>query len=119
MNKTQSPIFSDLYNKAMCIKDQQEADQYFRLLVEQVEGKSEDEAEALVRYNLGYWAGYFDHETRARVEKLYDAPHPVLGSASNSLTMEGIFRMGMKVASGEMKIPEPVVKRKKKRKIEW
>jgi ribosomal protein L9 len=118
--KTAKPMFGELYDKAMGITDEQEAYVYFKLLVKQVEGKPEEEAEALVRHNLGYWAGYYDQKTRIRVEKLYGAVHPIFGSveSSKNLTVEEILNMGVKIAKGEMKLPEPVIKRRG-RKVQW
>lgn len=42
----------------------------------------EDDKTALeiCKINLGYFAGYYDHETRDRVEKLFQCSHPVYGS---------------------------------------
>jgi hypothetical protein len=35
------------------------------------------------REAIAYWAGYFSHDVRLRVEKLYGRPHPVLGPATD------------------------------------
>jgi hypothetical protein len=73
------------YGAAMEITDQAEADAYFQRLVDRSMTyfrKTRTEAEALERQNLGYYAGYYDSETRHRVEKLYRCAHPVFGSIS-------------------------------------
>src|SRR5262245_32205857 len=70
------------YTTAMTITDNM-APFYFERLVEwQMEqgGYSREEAERIERINLGYWAGYFDNPTRAHVEKVFGAAHPVFGS---------------------------------------
>ena len=72
------------YRPAMEITDQAEASAYFDRCVEHsmLHGLSRAQAEAQERANLGYYAGYFDHETRLRVEKLFGCQHPVFGKAS-------------------------------------
>lgn len=72
----------DKYGPAMKIADQTEADAYFARCVEhtmQFVGGSREEAERIERINLGYYAGYYDEETRKRVEHLFRCAHPVLG----------------------------------------
>jgi hypothetical protein len=44
-------------------------------------GNSRARAEQIERVNLGYYSGYYDHETMKRVERLFLAPHPILGSS--------------------------------------
>jgi hypothetical protein len=72
----------ELYDPAMEITDQAEADAYFERLVNLAMsgGMPRDQAEALQRENLGYWAGYFGPETRDRVLRLFNAPHPFFGT---------------------------------------
>lgn len=82
----------DKYGPAMEITDPAEATAYFEALVEhsmRCFGKSRGEAEVLERDNLGYFAGYYDHATRARVELLFNcAPSP-----------EAAFEAGMQMAT--------------------
>lgn len=35
--------------------------------------------ESVAKRNIGYYAGYYDDETRKRVEKLFDCEHPLFG----------------------------------------
>lgn len=73
---------SQKYDPAMKITDQAEAESYFRQCVDhlmRVRGYTKAEAEKIERINLGYWAGYYDNETRARVERLFKCAHPVFG----------------------------------------
>src|ERR1700733_13503060 len=73
---------------AMEIQTQAEADAYFEKLVSHNlrlrRWKKDDggrkEAEEVERHNLGYYAGYYDSETRRRVELLFKCVHPVFGS---------------------------------------
>lgn len=71
------------YSPAMAITDQAKADEYFEELVEeQIRfGKvTRERAEEIERQSLGYYAGYYDTATRARVEQLFHCEHPVFGS---------------------------------------
>lgn len=82
----------DKYHPAMKITDQAEADAYFELCVEHcgqhlvLQGKATSaanarpQAETIERANLGYFAGYYDHQTRARVERLFRCAHPIFGA---------------------------------------
>lgn len=75
---------ADTYGPAMTITDQTQADQYFDALVEarmvNVPGLPRADAEAMERQNLGYYAGYYSHEIRQRVETLFNCVHPIFGS---------------------------------------
>lgn len=72
----------DKYGPAMEITTQDEADAYFLKLVEHTMsfGRLRPEAEQLERRNLGYYAGYYGHDTRERVERLFNTEHPLFGS---------------------------------------
>lgn len=56
-----------------------------------------EESEANVKSNLGYWAGYYSHETRERVEGLFGCEHPYFGSIAKNgpPTSEQAFMMGI------------------------
>ena len=82
-NKT---TIGEKYGPAMEITDQAQADAYFEECVahQMAFGKhSREECESIERRNLGYFAGYFDHETRLRVERMFQCTHPAFGSATN------------------------------------
>jgi hypothetical protein len=72
------------YRPAMAITDQAEADAYFERCVQHMmlHGHSREMAERIERNNLGYYAGYYDHATRERVERLFRCTHPFFGPAS-------------------------------------
>ncbi|HUV67148.1 MAG TPA: hypothetical protein VMW24_24885 [Sedimentisphaerales bacterium] len=85
------------YRPAMKITDQEEADAYFESCVEHTMnwGRTREKAEEVEKGNLGYYAGYYDHETRVRVERLFRCAHPVFGKASAGVpTPEEAFKMG-------------------------
>lgn len=71
------------YGPAMEITDQAEANAYFEKCVEHCMGfgRTRQEAESIERQSLGYFAGYFNHETRLRVERLFKCNHPIFGAA--------------------------------------
>lgn len=96
--------FGDKYGPAMKIKTQAEADTYFERCVTHTMssfGLSRDKAEETERMNLGYFAGYYDDETRARIEKLFRCAHPFFGSiAKNGTpTPEEAFAAGKRLAA--------------------
>ena len=90
----------ELYGAAMKAQDQQTANACFERCVEaHLQARPErtrKEAEQIERSNLGYYAGYYDSETRRRVERLYGAIHPIFGSIikHGEPTPEIAFEMG-------------------------
>jgi hypothetical protein len=72
------------YAPAMAITDEAEADAYFQRCVAHTLGcrpeLNRDAAERIERQNLGYYAGYYDEDTRRRVERLFKTAHPVFGA---------------------------------------
>ncbi len=92
----------DTYGPAMEIEDEEEARQYFERLVEthlaDRPDHSRERAELTQRENLGYYAGYYNHETRLRVERLFGCQHPLLGPATGpGKTAEELIEMGRKL----------------------
>ena len=88
----------ELYRPAMVIKTRKAAEVYFKELVEYAMsfGQSREEAVRIQKSNLGYFAGYYDHETRKRVERLFCCEHPVFGSIekNGAPTQEQAFAAG-------------------------
>ena len=72
----------DKYGPAMKITDPAEALAYYEQCVEHCMrfGNSRERAEGIEKSNLGYYAGYYDEETRHRVERLFRCAHPVFGA---------------------------------------
>jgi hypothetical protein len=74
------------YDPAMEITDQKKADEYFEFLVKynmEATGCDQSEAEQTEKDNLGYWAAYYDDETRARVERIFNCEHPIFGNIAS------------------------------------
>lgn len=90
------------YDPAMKIMDQDLADAYFEecVLHTMTFGRTRQEAESIERQNLGYYAGYFDDETRARVERLFKCAHPIFGSiaANGNPSPKQAFELGKGMA---------------------
>lgn len=78
--------FGEILGPAMQITDQEEADAYFEAMVrhgmQQDPSLGQDLAEANLRQSLAYFAGYYEHETRVRVERLFGCVHPIFGPAT-------------------------------------
>jgi hypothetical protein len=100
MAKLNGNTMGELYDPAMKITDQVEANRYLEALVHRCmdDGKSREESESIQKSNLAYYAGYYDHETRLRVEQLFNCSHPIFGPAVNGEpTPEEAFKMGMEL----------------------
>lgn len=92
--------FGEKYDPAMKITDQAKADEYFKACVEHTMhfGHFREKAEHIERSNLGYWAGYYDLETRMRVEQLFGCQHPIFGSAVDGQpSPEEAFEIGVRM----------------------
>jgi hypothetical protein len=71
----------------MKIQTQEEADQYLEAYIDWHSEKfdhSRAKAEMIAKINLGYYAGYYDPETMARVNRLFCTEHPVFGEVSDA-----------------------------------
>ena len=99
--------FGDCLHPAMEITDPEDAQQYLAEYVNHIQKYLDKEprddgmtAEEIAKVNLGYFAGYYSNETRARVEELFMCSHPVFGSIKNngSPTPEQAFKMGEDIA---------------------
>lgn len=93
--------YGEKYKPAMEVADQADADKYFEELVRHNLSFGEttrEEAERIERHNLGYFAGYYDSETRERVERLFKCEHPVFGkiAENGAPTTEEALLAGMK-----------------------
>lgn len=91
-----------LYEIAMRIKEEDSARIVLAALVKAYmsqTGCGREEAEAIQRSNLGYFAGYYDHATRARVERLFQCEHPVFGAIAvkGAPTAEEAFELGRRL----------------------
>ena len=93
----------EAYGPVVEIDSQDDADTYFELLVERhmriCPEHSREEATSVQKSNIGYYAGYYGHETRLRVESLFACRHPLLKpAAQGKVTPEEAFRAGEQMA---------------------
>jgi hypothetical protein len=92
------------YSPAMQIASEAEAAVYLERCVEHLRRSRPDlsieEAHAIERQNLGYFAGYCGEETRARVERLFRCAHPIFGAIAENgpPTPEQALEAGMRMA---------------------
>jgi len=89
----------------MEITEQADANAYFERCVRHMmsRGHSRADAEIIELKNLGYYAGYYGHETRSRVERLFRCEHPVFGPIEKNgpPTSEQAFEAGLKIGRGQ------------------
>lgn len=106
MDKLSDKItIGEKYGPAMEMTSEPQAHAYFQQLVEHtmsmkaVNALSREEAEEIERQNLGYYAGYYDNETRERVERIFKCKHPIFGSIAEKgpPTVEQALSAGMKM----------------------
>lgn len=99
--------YGDCLHPAMKITDPEDAQQYLRAYIAYTQKHLDKEprtdsktAEEICKINLGYFAGYYDDETRKRVEKLFCCSHPIFGSieSNGSSTAEQAFEAGRQSA---------------------
>lgn len=97
----------DKYGPAMFIEDQTEADLYFDACVRHsmaVAQITREQAEEIERANLGYFAGYYGDDIRARVERVFKCAHPIFGPIATrgkstvEQALEAGIELGRKVA---------------------
>ena len=92
-----------LFEKAMTVTTAEEAGPLLEQLIEaamkDITSMKYEEAKTLIKENLGYMAGYYSHETRERVERLFDCEHPVFGKIAEKgpPTMEEAFKAGVRL----------------------
>lgn len=97
---------AEALDPAMEITEQDDADQYFRGYVAHIQKALDREprsdnatAEDIARANLGYYAGYYGHKTRERVERLFKCAHPIFGAVAvnGAPTPEEAFTKGLEL----------------------
>ena len=84
--------YGECLGPAMQITDRVDAREYLAAYVAYIQRaldekpRSDDKTAAQIAgVNLGYYAGYYDNETRARVERLFMCAHPIFGSTTHGV----------------------------------
>ena len=101
------------YDPAMKIATKAEADKYLEECIQHNlecnPGRSREKAEEIERDNIAYYAAYCTHETRLRVEELFECAHPVFGKASEGRpSPEQVLEHGRKFGEMMKKIREKI-----------
>ncbi len=101
-----SLTFHESLEPAMSITEHSDADQYLKDYIAYIQKRLNKEsrqdnatAEQIAKVNLGYYAGYFNTETRIRIEKLFHCEHPFFGKAiDHEVSPEEAFEKGKQLA---------------------
>lgn len=94
--KTIGEIFDTALNLAKT--DNYEAGVFYNAYIDYVcneNGCSREEAEKIVKGNLGYFAGYYDKQTCDLIYKVYCTEHPIFGKKPFSISPEDAFKAGL------------------------
>ena len=100
--------YGECLHPAMKITDKADAAQYLRDYVAYIQAALIEQpredgmtAAQIASVNLGYFAGYYDNETRERVERLFKCSHPIFGSiaAEGAPTAEEAFEAGRRMGA--------------------
>jgi len=96
--------YGNTLGPAMSIIDPDEAQAYFRALVDEYERRGDVHPEKSVwmaKVNLGYYAGYYDSATMDRVYQLYQTQHPYFGTRTDVGVAETYLK-GVELAGREV-----------------
>lgn len=98
--------YVEQFDEALACKDRQEAGIWLAKEIRRywIEfNKPMTEAESIIKQNLGYMAGYYDHDTAQKINRLFDATHPIFGTASyhQELTPRDALEAGIEFAVRE------------------
>ena len=103
-NNQEELTFHEIFEQALKIRDKEDARQYLQsysrwIVIKSVGKPMIKEPIEIAKENLGYWAGYYSHDTRHKVETLFECEHPVFGSiAKNGApTAEQAFKLGLEM----------------------
>lgn len=72
----------ELYSRCMKVETEKEAKYVLKELIKYHSEKydmTKDEAETVVRFNIGYYSGYNSKETRQRVKTLFNIGYQLFG----------------------------------------
>lgn len=99
-----NPTVGQIYGTCTLVETKEQAAAYFEKIVKyMVDSSGDDEglhkAKYIARENIGYYAGYFDQQTRDRVYDLFETDHPVFGRECP--TVNQAFAMGEAWAAGK------------------
>lgn len=94
--KTVGEIFDTALNLAKT--DNYKAGVFYNAYIDYVRdanGSSREEAEKIVKGNLGYFAGYYDKEVCDIIYSTYCCEHPIFGKRPFSVSPEDAYLAGL------------------------
>jgi hypothetical protein len=96
----------DWFAEALKCETKEAAQEWFAAQVKQhveLYGQAPDEAECILRSNLGYMAGYYDQATSQKVYDLFGAAHPIFGGPGywGTVTPDEALAAGKRLADGD------------------
>lgn len=86
MNDNSDPTYGEQFESALKCETLAEAEYWMEREVKRyVEsyGQTPTEAMRVIKINLGYMAGYYSTATAEKIERMFNAPHPIFGSVHN------------------------------------
>ena len=94
--------YGEQFTAALACTTPAEAEAWIEKEVEhyvQFHGKSVAEAVQIIKSNIGYMAGYYDHETAQKIHRLFHAVHPIFGTADyhETVSPKEAFDLGRKL----------------------
>lgn len=98
--KTLGEIFDTALDLAK--NDKHKAGVFFNTYVDwvrDVNESSREEAEKIVKGNLGYFAGYYDKEACDIVYSTYCCEHPIFGKKPFDVSPEDAYRAGLEAGN--------------------
>ncbi len=98
--------FHEIFEQALKINTKEEADVYLDEYSKWIRLRSfgkelVKEPEDIVRENFGYYAGYYSHDVRRKIEGLFECEHPIFGSIEKNgpPTMQQAFALGLEMGA--------------------
>lgn len=98
--------FHEIFEEALKIGTKEEAAFYLEEYSKWIRIKSSDKLKVnepldIAKENFGYWAGYYSHDVRKKVEHLFECEHPVFGSIEKNgpPTPEQAFALGVEMGA--------------------
>jgi hypothetical protein len=109
----------EFLDKVLAVRTVHEAEQfladYVPLVTKNAGNGNPVKGRQIALSNIAYLVGYCDHEARERVERLFGAVHPILGSAyGKQPTLDEVFKMGQDMGQAVAKGKRPKLPRTSK-----
>lgn len=95
--------YGEQFRSAMQCETQEDAEVWMKREIKKYMdefGYDEEKTRKIILTNLGYIAGYYDHDTAQKIDRLFGAEHPIFGSSTyhQDMSPEEAFDLGQKTA---------------------